>query len=434
MNSKIKSVHARQIVDCKCRPMVEVDVVTDDGHLGRGCAPTGSSVGMFESCVLRDNDPNEYHGLSVHKAVDNVNKIIAPALCGKDAACQEEIDQVMIGLDGTPDKSSLGGNAVYSTSVAVLRAAAECAHQPLYQYIAGKTIRSVPVPSFNVINGGRYKDLTQPFNEFIIMPYGASDIYEAVEMGINTFQELEKVIIGYLGRKPEVAPSYGYASPSEDAEVNLELISEAIEKCGYAGKIGFAFDCASSEMYDRETKTYLLKGKRVDSSELIAYTKKLTERFDFVFIEDLLDEEDWDGYKKAHKEITRTNLIGDDFIVTNRTRLKRAYEMDALDGFILKPNQVGTITEAMQAYAFAKEHNLIAVPSGRAGGVIGDVVMDLAVGLEVGFIKNGAPRSGERIDKLNFLMRACDLAPGCRLADIRPLLKYNTCENPLRTV
>lgn len=424
MSSKIKSIHARQIVDCKCRPMVEVDVMTDDGFLGRGCAPTGSSVGMFESCVLRDNNPNEYHGLSVHKAVDNVNNLIAPALCGMDVSKQKEIDQIMIDLDGTPEKKVLGGNAIYSTSIAVFRAAAKAAHQTLYNYIAGESIQTVPVPSFNVINGGHYANLTQPFNEFIIMPYGASNIYEAVEMGINTFQQLEKIITNYLGHKPEVAPSYGYASPSEDPEVNLNLIAEAIDKCGYTEKIGFAFDCASSEMYDRESNTYLLKGKRVSADELISYTKTLTEKYNFVFIEDLLDEEDWESYPKAHKEITRTNIIGDDFIVTNLGRLKRAYKLNALDGFILKPNQVGTITEAMNAYEFAKEHNLLAIPSGRAGGVIGDVVMDFAVGLQVGFIKNGAPRSGERIDKLNFLMRACDLAPGCKLSDITPLLKF----------
>lgn len=424
MSDRIKSVCARQIVDCKCRPMVEVDVVTESGALGRGCAPTGSSVGMFESYVLRDNNPAEYHGLSVHKAVDNVNQIIAPALIGKDVVQQKELDQSMIELDGTPDKRKLGGNAIYSTSIAVFRAAAEAAHQPLYEYIAGGTIQTVPVPSFNVINGGHYTELTQPFNEFIIMPYGAPDIYEAVEMGINTFQELEKVITRYLGHKPAVAPSYGYVSPSEDAEVNLNLISEAIDNCGYTGKIGFAFDCASSEMYNRETNTYLLKNKRVDADELIGYAKTLTEKFPFVFIEDLLDEEDWESYPKAHKEITRTNIIGDDFIVTNINRLKRAYELDALDGFILKPNQVGTITEAMNTYEFAKTHRLLAIPSGRAGGVIGDIVMDFAVGLQVGFIKNGAPRSGERIDKLNFLMRACDLAPGCKLSDISPLLKF----------
>lgn len=424
MSSIIKSVHARQIVDCKCRPMVEVDVVTDDGFIGRGCAPTGSSVGMFESCVLRDNDPNEYHGLSVHKAVDNVNNIIAPAIIGMDVTKQKEIDQVMIDLDGTKDKSLLGGNAIYSTSIAVFRAAAEAARLPLYDYIAKGNINIVPVPSFNVINGGHYPELTQPFNEFLIMPYGAETIYEAVEMAINVFQELESVITAYLGHKPAVAPSYGYASPSEDPEVNLELISKAIENCGYTGKIGFAFDCASSEMYDRKSGTYLLKGKRVTAAELIAYAKYLTEKYNFVFIEDLLDEEDWENYPIAHKEITRTILLGDDFIVTNIDRLKKAYESKSIDGFILKPNQVGTITEALETYEFAKAHGLFAIPSGRAGGVIGDVVMDLAVGLQVPFIKNGAPRSGERIDKLNFLMRSCDMTPGCKLSDITPYIKF----------
>lgn len=425
MSTKVKSVHARQLVDCKCRPMVEVDVITEDGTLGRGCAPTGSSVGMFESCVLRDNDPDEYHGMSVRKAVENVNKIIAPALIGLDIHDQEKIDETMIALDGTSDKRKLGGNAVYSVSVAAYRAAAESAGMPLYNYIAKGEIKTVPVPSFNVVNGGHYSTLSQPFNEFIIMPYGAGTIEKAVEMGINTFQELEKVLIRYLGTKPAVAPSYGYAAPSEDPEVILELISEAIDKCGYTGKIGFAFDCASSEMYDRNNKTYLLKGSRVTSRQLIEYVQHLTEKFNFVFIEDLLDEEDWEAWPEAHKALTRTNLLGDDFIVTNPERLERAYDLNAIDGFILKPNQVGTITEAMRTYEFATSHGLIATPSGRAGGVIGDIVMDLAVGLQVGFIKNGAPRSGERIDKLNYLMRAADLAQDCQLADITPLLKFN---------
>lgn len=424
MSSKIKTIHARQLVDCKCRPMVEVDVITEDGKLGRGCAPTGSSVGMFESFVLRDENPNEYHGLSVHKAVKNVNEIIAPVLIGFDIYDQEKIDETMIQLDGTPQKKSLGGNAIYSVSIAAFRAAAESAGVPLYDYIAKEPPKTVPVPSFNVVNGGHYEDLTQPFNEYIIMPYGAKTIQEAVEMGINTFQELERVLTKYLGKKPVVAPSYGYAAPSEDPDVILELISEAINNCGYTGKIGFAFDCASSEMYDRINNTYLLKGSRVTSRQLIEYVKRLTEKYNFVFIEDLLDEEDWEAWPKAHAALTRTNLLGDDFIVTNPDRLKRAYELNAIDGFILKPNQVGTITEALHTYDFAASHNLLATPSGRAGGVIGDVVMDLAVGLQVGFIKNGAPRSGERIDKLNFLMRAADLNPECKLADITPLLKF----------
>ena len=422
--SKIKEVHARQLVDCKCRPMVEVDVITEDGKLGRAAAPTGSSVGKFESVVLRDNDPSEYHGMSVRKAVANVNEIIAPHLVGMDVTDQEAIDNRMIELDGTPNKAVLGGNAIYSASVAAFRAAAEEAGVPLYNYIKGGPITTVPVPSFNIVNGGKYEDLTQPFNEFIIMPYGAETIDKACEMGIDTFQTLEGVLTEYLGRKPKVAPSYGYAAPSEDPEVVLGLISKAIERAGYEGKIGFAMDCASSEMFDAETETYLLKGKRVSGEELIDYTKMLTEKFNFVFIEDLLDEEAWVDYPKAKKTITRTNIIGDDFTVTSPERIKKAYELDALDGFILKPNQIGTITEALDAYKFATERGWLAITSGRAGGVINDVVMDLAVGLEIGFIKNGAPRSGERIDKLNFLMRACDLNPGCRLADISNLLKF----------
>ena len=424
MKSAIKEVHARQLVDCKCRPMVEVDVITENGDLGRGCAPTGSSVGKFESYVLRDNDPNEYHGMSVHKAVDHVNNIIAPALIGKDVTDQALVDQIMIDLDGTPQKTRLGGNAIYSVSIAALRAAAASEHLPLYRYISKGPINTLPIPSFNVINGGHYDNLTQPFNETIIMPDGAASIYEAVEMGINTFQELGKIIEKYLGHQASVAPSYGYAAPSEDPEVNLQLISEAIDRCGYTGRIDYALDCASSEMYDADTKTYLLKGKRVSNNELIAYTKKLTEKYNFVFIEDLLDEEDWEGFTTAHREITRTNIIGDDLIATNASRLKKANELNAIDGFILKPNQVGTITEALQTYQTAQEMGLLAIPSGRAGGVIGDIVMDLAVGLSIPFIKNGAPRSGERIDKLNYLMRVADLEQKYQISDISKLTKY----------
>ena len=423
MNTKIKSVHARQIVDCKTRPCVEVDVITEDGAIGTGAAPTGLSVGMYESTVLRDGDPGEYHGLSVHKAVDNVNNIIAPALIGMDVMDQRAIDEKMIELDGTPNKANLGGNAVYSVSVANMRAMADAQKKPLYNILAGGKIEQVPVPSFKVVNGGIYENLTQSFNEFIIVPFGAATVDQAVEMGINTFQELEKVLTDYLGHKPAVAPSYGYAAPSDDPEVVLELISRAIRNCGYDGKIAYSFDCASSEMYDAETKTYLLKGERVSADELIAFTKGLTEKFPFLFIEDLLDENDWDSWVKLHKEVTKANIIGDDFIVTNRARLEKAYAMDALDGFILKPNQIGTLTEALDTHYYAMDHDLLAITSGRSGGVLVDIVMDLAVGLGVGFIKNGAPKSGERIDKLNFLMRAADLNQPCALADLRPLFK-----------
>ena len=422
--SKIAYVHARQLVDCKCRPMLEVDVITDDGFVGRGSAPTGISVGKFESWVLRDGNPEEYHGLSVHHAADNVNNKIAPHLIGVDITNQKKIDEIMLEIDGTQNKKNLGGNAIYSVSVAAYRAAAAVHHVPLYEYIAGGKIKTVPIPSFNVINGGHYENLTQPFNEFIIVPYKAPTIYKAVEMGIDIFQELGKVIEKFLGHRAEVGPSYGYVSPSEDPEQNLKLIGEAIDRCGYSGEIGYALDCASSEMYDKETNTYLLKGERVTADELIDYIKILTEKYNFVFIEDLLDEEDWGSFTKAHQKISRTNIIGDDLIATNMSRLKQAYQLNALDGFILKPNQIGTVTEAMDTYHYAQGHNLLAITSGRAGGVIGDVVMDFAVGLQIGFIKNGAPRSGERIDKLNFLMRACEQTPGCELADITPIIKY----------
>ena len=422
--SKIKEVKARQLIDCKCRPMVEVDIITEKGSLGRGSAPTGSSVGMYESFVLRDNDPKEYNGMSVHKAVANVNEIIAPALVGKEVSAQEEIDKIMIELDGTPDKHNLGGNAIYSASIAAFRAAAEDAGKTLYDYIAGEPVKDVPIPSFNVINGGKYPGLTQAFNEFIVMPYKADSIYEAVEIAVKVFQKLGPVIKNYTKKEPGVGGSYGWIAPSEDPDVLLSLMSEAIDACGYTGKCAFALDCASSEMYDAATKTYYLNGKRLSSDELIGYVKGLTERWNFVFIEDMLDENDWEGYEKAHKEITRTLIIADDFTATSKERIARACSTNSIDGFILKPNQVGTISEALDAYRFARERGLLAIPSGRSGGVIGDVVMDLAVGLDVSFIKNGCPRSGERIDKLNFLMRAADLNPGCVMSDITSLVRF----------
>lgn len=424
MEDKITSVRAQQIIDCKCRPAVEVEIRTESGAVGRGAAPTGTSVGMHEAFVLRDGDKSSYNGLSVHKAVDCVIDIIGPALTGMNVFDQRAIDERMIALDGTPDKRKLGGNTIYSVSIAAFRATADAQRVPLYKHIAGRDVRTVPVPCFNVINGGRYETLTQAFNEFLIVPYGTASIDFAVEMAVTVFQKLAEVLTKYLGHKPQVASSYGYAAPSDDPEVVLSLMQQAIDACGYTGRVAFALDCASSEMYDKEARTYLLKGKQVTTDELIAYAKGLTEKFNMVFIEDLLDENDWEGYSKAVRKLTRTIVLGDDLTVTSPALLKRAYETRAVDGFILKPNQVGTITEAMDAHHYASKHGMISVPSGRSGGVVDDVVMDFAVGLEVPFQKNGAPRSGERIEKLNFLMRANAASPGCSLYDIKPLLRF----------
>lgn len=424
MNDKIIAVEAQQIIDCKCRPAVEVVVRTESGAIGRGAAPTGTSVGMYEAWVLRDGDKSTYNGLSVHKAVQNVEQIIAPALIGMNIFDQRAIDDTMIALDGTENKQKLGGNAIYSVSIAAFRAAADARRIPLYNYIAGGEIKTVPVPCFNVINGGRYELFSQTFNEFLIVPYVTDSIDEAIEMAVTVFQKLSDVLTRYLSSKPQVASSYGYAAPSDDPEVVLYLMQEAIDQCGYTGRIAFALDCASSEFYDADSKTYLLKGERVTSDRLIAYARELSEKFNFVFIEDLLDENDWEGYQKAVREIPRTLILGDDLTVTKLSFLQRAYEEKAVDGFILKPNQVGTISEAMDAYQFAADKGLIAVPSGRSGGIVDDVVMDFSVGLQVPLQKNGAPRSGERIEKLNFLMRANAASEHCRLYDISPLVRF----------
>lgn len=417
MSSAIKTIKARQVLDCKARPMLEVDVVTANGTMGRGSAPTGTSVGKHESFVLRDHDPHEFQGLSVHRAVEVVEQILAPALVGMDVEDQPLIDQKMIDLDGTQQKENLGGNSIYSISVACLRAAAALHQVPVYQYLAGKPLETIPLPTFNIVNGGRYPHLTQPFNEFILAPWRASCVEEAIEIAIMVYQRLETVLSRYSGgAKPALGSSYGWAAPSEDPLVVLQLIAQAVEECGYTNQVAYCLDCASSEMYDSATNTYEYKSHRISADELIGEMERLTKQFPLLFVEDLLDENDWDGYAKAHKILTGTRLIGDDFIVTNRQRLERAYRMNCVDGFILKPNQVGTITEALDTYSFAREHSLLTIPSGRAGGSIDDVVADLALGLHVPISKNGAPRSGERLNKINSLLRASSENPLSHLA------------------
>lgn len=422
--AKITNIRARQLIDCKRRPVVEVDVETDQGIVGRGSAPTGSSVGAHEAFVLRDGDKSKFDGLGVKKAVENVQKVIGPALVGMDVEDLRSIDNRMIALDGTENKRSLGSNAIYSVSVACLRAAAETNRVPAYKYLCGKEIRTVPVPSFNVVNGGRQGGLIQPVNEFHIVPYKAADVEEAAEIGCMCFNMLEKVISKYSKEPPRIGTSFGWVAPSEDPEKVFEIIADAVNRCGYADKVAYAMDWAAVEMYDAASKTYLLHGERVSAFDMIAYAKKLSEKFPLVFIEDLLDEDDWDNYPKANASLSRTLLIGDDFIVSNLSRIRRAHETKAVDGFILKPNQVGTVSEALDTHAFAREHGLYSVPSGRAGGVVGDIITDFSVGLEVPFVKSGAPRSGERLERLNFLIRACDLTPGCGMADLSSIVRF----------
>ena len=425
---KIASVVARQVLDCKARPLVEVEITTDTGHVGRGASPTGSSVGGHEAFVLRDGDRSEYNGLSVHRAVSAVTDEIAPVLVGAELDDPRSLDRVMIELDGTPDKHRLGGNAIYSTSIALLRAVSAAAGVPTSTYVGGllgmTPPTTVPAPSFNMINGGRYGDIFQTFNEFLVVPYRADSIESAVEKGVTLFGVLGEVLARRLGRAPLIAASYGYVAPSSDPRVVMEVLCEAVERAGCADVMAFALDCASSGVYDKNTQTYALNGGRVTAEALIDYARALSEDFPMVFIEDLLDADDWDGFTKAVQTVDRSILLGDDLIVTNRGRLKRAITTSAVDGFILKPNQVGTIAEALDCVEYALQNAILAIPSGRSGGVIDDVVMDLAVGLGAPFQKNGAPRSGERIEKLNFLLRAAEGIPNCALADVPALVRF----------
>ncbi|WP_297774517.1 enolase [Mycobacterium sp.] len=425
---KIASVIARQLLDCKARPLVEVEITTDTGYIGRGASPTGTSVGSHEAFVLRDGDESQYNGLSVHRAIAAVTDEISPVLVGAELDDPRSLDRIMIELDGTSDKHRLGGNAIYSTSVALLRAAAAAAGMPTYTYVGAllglKPATTVPVPSFNMINGGHYGDVCQTFSEFLVVPYRADSIQSAVETGVTLFEALGEVLAARLGRAPLLASSYGYIAPSSDPHVVMEVLAEAVERAGCADVVAFALDCASSEVYDNGSATYAFNGARVNAEALIDYARGLSQEFPMLFIEDLLDGDDWAGFSKAVRTVSRSLILGDDLIVTNRDRLQRAVETSAVDGFILKPNQVGTIAEALDCFEYATRHAILAIPSGRSGGVIDDVVMDLAVGLGAPFQKNGAPRSGERIEKLNFLLRAAEGIPDCTLADVPALVRF----------
>jgi enolase len=425
---RIASVVARQVLDCKARPLVEVEITTDTGYVGRGASPTGISVGVHEAVTIRDGNRAEYDGLSVHRAVSAVTDEIAPVLVGAELDDPRSLDRVLIELDGTPDKHRLGGNAIYSTSIALLRAASAAAGIPTYIYVGAllglKPPSTLPAPSFNMINGGRYGDIFQTFNEFLVVPYRADSIESAVEKGVSLFGVLGEVLAERLGHAPLMASSYGYVAPSSDPRVVMELLAKAVERAGCTDVMAFALDCASSAVYDECTQTYALNGERVAAEALIDYARALSEDFPIVFIEDLLDGDDWDGFTKAVQTIDRSIILGDDLIVTNPQRLERSVKASAVDGFVLKPNQVGTIAEALDCVEYASQNDILAIPSGRSGGVIDDIVMDLAVGLSAPFQKNGAPRSGERIEKLNFLLRAAERIPNCALADVPALVRF----------
>ena len=424
-STQIRSVCARQILDCKGKPMVEVDVLTEGGMLGRAASPSGVSAGMHEAFVLRDGDPKQYGGLSVYKAVDLVHQVIAPALKGMDILDQRKIDETLIDLDGTENKSYLGGNTLYSVSLACIRAAAQTLNLPLYQHLASKEIRTIPLPTVNWISGGSYQKGSMPLQECTIVPYKAQSIQEAVQIIWGVFQETPKVIQEYQkGAPPKPGSLSGWQSPVPDPMVAFDLLWEAASRCGFQDKIAFAADCAASEFYNSERNTYDLVTEEVDLDGLLGRIKDLTDKYNFLYIEDPVQEDDWEGWQKASKVLDKTILVGDDFTVTNIQRLKKAYETEACGGFIFKPNQVGTVTECLLAHEFAQNHGMLTIPSIRAGGAIDDAIFDMAVAFGAPCTKQGPPKNGERVYGINFLSRVADLYPEAKPYDFTPHVKF----------
>ena len=424
-STSIRMVKAREILDCKGKPAIEVDVYTEGGALGRASSPSGISAGSREAFVLRDGDKSRYGGMGVLNAVKYVEKEIAPAIIGMDIFRQEEIDAALIALDGTENKSRLGGNTIYSVSLACLKAAAATLNMPLYQYIANGAIKTIPLPTFNCIDGGSYQKGTMPFQECTVVPYKAASIQEAVQIGWAVFQETRNVIKDYQNGEPAKAGSVsGWQPPSEDPMVCFDILYEAAKRCGAESKVGFAADCASSEFYIEERNTYDFLGKEMDLDEVLGIVKGLTDKYPFLYVEDVVQENDWEGWVKASKVLNRTVLIGDDFTVTNKHALEKAHRLCACGGFIFKPNQVGTVTECFAAQQYAKDNGMLLVPSIRAGGSVGDEVIDMAVGLGAAATKQGPPKNGERIYGLNVLLRTENENPNAKPYDFTPFIKF----------
>lgn len=405
--SKIKQIKARHILDANGRPVAEVDVITEGGHLGRASASTGTSVGINESAVLRDKDPKCFGGLSVYTAIKNIETIIAPKLIGLDVTDQKLIDKTMIELDGTRYKSKLGGNAIYAVSVAAVRAAAAVNNVPLYRYMADEDIKHIFTPASNVVNGGSYIDKTLAFQEFMVIPYDVGTVDQAIRMIVEVFMELGKVIQKYNGKKANMGNYSGYGAPSDDPFEVFEMLSEAVRHLGFEKNICYAMDCAASEFYNKDQNGYEYKNKIISREELIDILAKIAAQYPIAFIEDALQEEDFEGYKLAKSKIN-TVIVGDDFLCTSLDRAARAVESGCVGGMIFKPNQAGTITEALETLEYMYRKDLLVIPSGRAGGTLTSPEKEIGLGKGVYLSKMGAPRSASRTEGMNSIIRASE--------------------------
>ena len=405
----IIDLYAREVLDSRANPTIEVEVITDEGGFGRAMVPSGASTGQFEAVELRDGE-DRYLGKGVLNAVDNVNTVIAEELIGWDVFDQVGIDNFMIELDGTHNKAKLGANAILGVSLAVARAAADELGMPLYEYIGGFNGKTLPVPMMNILNGGEHADNNVDIQEFMIMPVGAETFAQALQMGAEIFHNLRKVLQD-KGHATGVGDEGGFAPNLSSNEEALETIVAAIEKAGYkAGDdVRIALDVASSEMY--EDGKYNFKGEGVirTREEMVAWYEELTDKYPIISIEDGLDEEDWDGWKLLTDKLgKKVQLVGDDLFVTNTERLEKGIELGVANSILIKVNQIGTLTETLDAVEMAKKAGYTAVISHRSGETEDTTIADIAVALNAGQIKTGAPSRTDRVAKYNQLLRIED--------------------------
>jgi len=409
----IKEVYAREVLDSRGNPTIEVEVLTESEGFGRALVPSGASTGEYEAVELRDGDKKRYLGKGVLKAVENVNEIIAPEIIGMNVFDQVGIDKLLIELDGTPNKSKLGANAILGVSMAVAKAAADLAGLSLYNYFGGFNAKVLPTPMMNILNGGSHADNNVDFQEFMIMPVGAPIFKEALRMGAEVFHNLKKVL-KERGLNTGVGDEGGFAPNLGSNEEAILVILEAIKRAGYVpGKdVYLAMDVASSEFYDPETKTYVLAGeggKRFDSKGLVEFYAQLVEKYPIISIEDGLDENDWEGWKLLTERLgKKVQLVGDDLFVTNTERLARGIEMGVANAILIKVNQIGTLTETFDAIEMAKRAGYTAVVSHRSGETEDTTIADIAVALNTGQIKTGSMSRTDRIAKYNQLLRIED--------------------------
>jgi len=412
--SYISEIFARQILDSRGNPTVEVDVLTDEGALGRAAVPSGASTGIHEAVELRDGDKKKYVGKGVLKAVKNVNDIIAPLLLGYDVADQTGIDQLMIELDGTPNKGKLGANALLAVSMAVAKAAAEEAALPLFRYIGGTNAKTLPIPMMNILNGGAHADNKIDFQEFMIMPVGAPTFSEGLRWGVEIFHTL-KSVLKKKGFSTNVGDEGGFAPNIQSNEEAIDTVMEAIQASGYktGSQIVIAMDAANSELWDAKKKKYVFHksdGKQLSSDELVKYWEKWVKNYPIVSIEDGMAEDDWAGWAALTQAVgAKCQLVGDDLFVTNVDRLQQGIDKNIGNALLVKVNQIGTVTETINAVTLAQHNGYNTIMSHRSGETEDTTIADLAVALNCGQIKTGSASRTDRIAKYNQLIRIEEL-------------------------